>query len=139
MSMHAARIMMRNVVAVSLDLPVEEVAQVLAEHRISAVPVIDDEHQLKGMVTFENLVHAPAERRPHWRALLSDPKLLVRRCDGRTARNVMSRDLVTVEETTPLQTLIQLLAKRPIKRLPVVQDGRLVGIISRVDVLRALA
>ena len=136
--MNAAQIMKRKVVAVSLDLPVEDVARVLAEQRVSAVPVIDDDHQLRGMVALENLVSSGPGPRPHWRSILCHPSLLVTRAGILTAKDVMSRDLVTVEPATPLKTLIQMLAKRPIKRLPVVRDGRLVGIISRVDVLRAL-
>ena len=64
---------------------------------------------------------------------------LVRRGEGLRAAHVMTRDVLTVEETTPIHSLIQMLAKRPIKRLPVLRDSRLIGIISRVDVLRALA
>lgn len=135
--MLARDVMRREVVSVDPGLPVAEVAEVLAGKRISAVPVVDDDGHLLGMVAVEHMVGLQDDgKRPHWREILARPALLLQ--PQTTVAEVMSRDVLTVEETTPLSTLIRLLAKRPIKRLPVVRDGRLVGIVSRVDVLQAL-
>lgn len=135
--MLARDVMRREVVSVDPGLPVAEVAEVLAGKRISAVPVADDDGHLIGMVAVEHMVGLQDDgKRPHWREILARPALLLQQT---TVAEVMSRDVLTVEETTPLTTLIRLLAKRPIKRLPVVRDGHLVGIVSRVDVLQALS
>jgi CBS domain-containing protein len=135
--MLARDVMRRQVVSVEPSRRLGDVAEVLAGNRISGVPVVDGDGRLLGMIAVENMVCAEDGRRRHWRQILADPSLLLHQ--EASAGEIMSRDVLTVEETTPLSTLIRLLAKRPIKRVPVVKEGRLVGIVSRIDVLQALS
>jgi len=83
------------------------------------------------------------ERRPSWwLAAFSNTEELARdftKARGQRAKDVMTREVLTVTEETPVAAIAELLEKRRIKRVPVVRDGRIVGIVSRADLLRALA
>jgi CBS-domain-containing membrane protein len=144
--MRAADVMTADVVAVGPETSVEEIVRLLLQHRISAVPVIDHAGRLLGMVSEGDLLPrgepAPAGRRPWWLAMLSDSAVLVRdavKPHGHRAADVMTRGVVTVEEDTPIEEIARLLERREIKRVPVMREGRVVGIVSRADLVRALA
>ena len=121
-------------------------AKLLLERRISAVPVVDAEGRVLGIVSEGDLIRRPevagARRRSWWLSLLSgsedDPGEFVRRHGGQAA-DVMTREVVTVSEDTPVADVARRLEERGIKRVPVVRRGRLVGIVSRADLLRGLA
>ena len=140
--MNAVTVMNPRVIAVTADLTLEHVVDLLVTREISAVPVVDENGQVVGILGVEDLVRAHdggEERSTGWRAVLTGSSAaLGRTAKGRTVGQIMSRDVVTVEEDTPMRTLIELLARRRIKRVPVVHHGRLVGLITRADVLRAL-
>ena len=140
--MNAAAVMNRNVVAVTPDLRVEQIVHLLITREISAVPVVDAERRLVGMVGVDEVVRAEAgaggQPLGWWTVLAGAGAATSRRVGERSAGEVMSRDVVTVEEDTPIRALIELLAQRRIKRVPVVKDGRLAGLVTRVDVLHAL-
>lgn len=141
--MNARDVMTTNVVAVRPEMPVNAIAALLLERHISAVPVIDDERRVVGIVSEGDLVRREetAPRPSWWLAIFGDPEKLARefaRSHGQRAKDVMSREVVTVSEETPLGEIAALLEKHRIKRVPVLRDGRLVGIVSRADVLRGL-
>lgn len=137
----ARDVMTKALVTIGPDLPVAAVAELLLERRISAVPVVDQRQHLLGMIGEGDLIHGDARSpQPRWwlRLLAAWPGDLVVGGERR-AGEVMSTDVVTVEPDEGLPHLIELLAKSRIKRVPVVEAERLVGIVSRVDVLRHLS
>jgi len=147
--MKASEIMTREVVAVRPEMPVRQVAKLLLEHGVSAVPVIDATGAPLGMVSEGDLIGRNdterEARRDWWLALLAEgealhPDFLASvGASTRTARDIMSAPLVTVEEGTETIEIARLLATYHIKRVPVLRAGRIVGIVSRADLLRAVA
>lgn len=147
--MHARDIMTTAVVAVSADTTVRDVAQLLAAKRISAVPVVDASGAPIGMVSEGDLIGRGAEerdaRRDWWLAMLAGENAQTAGPPGAscaaaaTAAGIMSAPVITVEESTDVADIARLLETYRIKRVPVVRDGRIVGIVSRADLIRALA
>lgn len=144
--MIARDVMTTDVVTVGLETSVREIAQRLLERRISAVPVTDAEGRMVGIVSEGDLVRRSeigTEARPAWwLMLLASPENLAeryRKAHGRRAADVMTREVVTVDENTPVNEIARQLEERRIKRVPVVRDGRPVGIVSRADLVRGLA
>lgn len=142
--MNAADIMVGEVVAVDQDTTVAEVARLLLEHHISGVPVIDGEGRVLGIVSEADLLPRleddAAHRRAWWLEILSRQSQAEDfvRSHARLVRDVMSPDPVTVDETTPIEEVAATLESHGIKRVPVLRQGRLVGIVSRANLLRAL-
>lgn len=143
--MQAIDIMTPKVISVGPDAEVREIAQLLLNHRISAVPVVDDEHRVIGIVSEGDLMHRVKDDGDHghswWLTLFTGGKDAgdYVRSHGRKAHEVMTPNPMTVEENTPLHTIARLLEKRRIKRVPVVRDGKLVGIVSRANLLQGIA
>lgn len=145
----AKDVMTVNVITAHPDSSIAEIGRLLLEHGISAVPVVSDDGAPIGMVSEGDLLGRPPAdrlaRRDWWLAALTgaqpldDDFLAQLKAAGRTAREIMTAPLVTVSETTELGEIARLLAIHHIKRVPVLRDGRLVGIVSRADVLRAFA
>jgi CBS domain-containing protein len=137
------------VVSVQPDEPVQEIARLLLDRRISAVPVVKDDGTPMGMVSEGDLIGRSDKdrlgRSDWWLAIVSGKQTLDGQFQsrlgarGRTARDVMSAPLVTVTEDTAVSEIARLLAVYHIKRVPVVREGRLVGIVSRADLLRVVA
>lgn len=139
--MKAADIMTMEVVTVEPEMDVCQVARVLLTHRISAAPVVDDHGHVIGMVSEADLVRrAKCGRDEHWwLALFADKAAQFVRDHGTRARDVMTREVVSIGKSATLAEIAHILENRAIKRVPVLEDGRLVGIVSRSDVLRGLA
>jgi CBS domain-containing protein len=138
--------MTTKVVTVRPDTRVEEIAALLLERRISGVPVVDADGHLVGIVTEGDLMRRPemgTERhRGWWLRMLGDDREQAAeyaRAHGSRAEQVMTRHVVTVTEDTPLGEIARLLEEHRIKRVPVVRDGTLVGIVSRANLLHGLA
>lgn len=147
--MKIRELMTTHVVTVSPDTPVREIAKELVKHGISAVPVVDDGGAPLGMVSEGDLIGRDEAdrdaRRDWWLVMLAEgtelnPEFLanMRRAE-RTAREVMAAPLVTVGEDTEVGEVAKLLVAHRIKRVPVVRDGRITGIVSRADLLRELS
>jgi CBS domain-containing protein len=152
--MRAMDVMTTNVVTVSPDTPVQEVAKILSERSISGVPVVDTGNRLVGIVSEGDLLHrveTGTERRPDrrtgrrrswWLDTIGSNEELARdyvKSHGRTAKDVMTSEVTSVSDTTDLADIANLLETKRIKRVPVIKDGRLVGIVSRANLVRALA
>jgi CBS domain-containing protein len=146
--MRARDVMTTDVITVDPDTTVQALATLLAERGISGAPVVDAGGRLVGVVSEGDLLHRTeigaarrhrVRRRSWWlddyasanaREYIKD--------HGRTVRDVMTRDVVTVTEDTELAEVAALLEAKRIKRVPVIRDGKVVGIISRANIVRAV-
>lgn len=143
--MNAHDIMTRDVVTVGPEVTVAEIAKVLLQRHISGVPVIED-GKVIGVVSEGDLIHrqeiGTERRRGSWWLRLCagerSPADFIK-SHGVIARDVMTQPVITVAEDAPLDEIADLFEDRGIKRVPVVRDGKLVGIISRANLLQALA
>jgi len=143
--MLARDVMTPNPIAVPATLPIEDCARILLEKRISGVPVVDAESHVIGIVSEGDLMRrheSGTERRySWWLELVSDPQTMARdfvKSVGRNVTDVMTKQVISVSEETSLAAIADILEKRRIKRVPVVKGGKLVGIVSRADLVRAL-
>lgn len=143
--MQAADIMTRNVVSVGPETSVSEAARLMLENRIGGLPVVDLRGQVIGIVSDGDLMRRPeggTERhRTWWLELLASSAERARdfeKARGRHVRNVMTPGPVTVRDDTPVSEVAEILDSRRIKRVPVVRDGHLVGIVARADLIRVL-
>ncbi len=116
--MRVADVMTKDVISVREDAPVREVAQLLNRHRISGLPVCDGGDHMVGVVSEFDLIAKP---------------------EARTAADAMTRNVISVMEETPLDDVRFLLVQRKIKRVPVLRGQKLVGIVSRADLVREIA
>ena len=144
--MKARDVMVSPVISVKPSCTVKEVAKTLLERRISAVPVVDDTGKLVGIVSEGDLMHRAeigTQRRHSWwlRVLTGDDALAAEytKAHARTVADVMTRDVITASPDTPLHEIAALLERHSIKRVPIVRDGALLGIVSRANLLQALA
>ena len=144
--MKAADVMITNVIAVGPDACVQDVARILLDSRISAVPVIAADGKLLGIVSEGDLMRraeaGTGRRRPWWLAILTGREVLANeyiREHSRRVTDVMTRNVVTATADTPLSTIANLLEKNAIKRVPIVEEGKVIGIVSRANLLQALA
>ena len=144
--MNAADVMITKVITVSPDTSVATIAETLLANRISAVPVIDEKSgALLGIVSEGDLIHRvetdTEQHRAWWLEIFAGKEALARefvKSHARKAADVMTRPVVTVNPDTPLGELASLLDKHRIKRVPVVKDGKIVGIVSRANLIQAL-
>lgn len=143
--MRASDIMTSPVISVGPETPVHEIATLLLEHRISGVPVV--EHgRLIGFVSEGDLLHRQeigTERKTGswWLRLFSvaGPAADYIKSHASRARDIMTREVVSVSPDTGLAEIATLLEKRRIKRVPVLSEGNLVGIVSRANLVQAIA
>lgn len=140
--MRVSDVMTRAVVAVPPDMPLRDVARLLQEHRISGVPVVEDGACL-GVVSEADLLVKQLGRSVSRRMPIEwilgdrhDPAELRRRA-ATTAREAMSSPAVTIAEDRPVREAAALMVDRHVNRLPVVRDGRVTGILTRSDLVRA--
>ena len=141
--MNAAEIMTKKVVTVKPDTSVGEIAGLLLDHKISALPVVDDDRHVVGIVSEGDLLGQPPSGSPRawWLRLFNESAVCLEEIATArylTARDVMTKPVVTVVDQTPIDVLATLMRRRRVKRVPVLQDGKLVGIVSRTDLLEAL-
>lgn len=125
---------------------VGEIAKLMTENRVSGVPIVTDDNQVIGIVSETDLLHrrenGTEKRRKWWLDMLKDADELAReyaKSHGLRADDVMTRYVVTVGEDTSLRDIADILDRNNLKRVPVVRDGTLVGIITRGDLVRRLA
>eukprot|EP01037_Dinobryon_pediforme_P008141 gene8141-8225_t len=144
--MKASDVMVRDFVTVTRDATVADVAALMSEHDVSALPVVDDERMLVGIISEADLLHRHelgTEIQPSWwmEAMLPQTKLAQDYLKSHTTHvsELMSAHVVTAQENTPLSDLAALLERNRIKRVPITRDGKLVGIVSRANLIQALA
>jgi CBS domain-containing protein len=148
--MRASDVMSTNVITASPETSVHDLAALLGKHGISGVPVVDADNTLIGIVSEGDLLfraetnveRRTEPRRSRWFDMFAWERERARdyvKAHGRTVGDVMTRDVTTVSESTELQEIANLLETKRIKRVPVVRDGKVVGIVSRANLVRALA
>jgi CBS domain-containing protein len=144
--MLAKDVMTSSVVTVTLDGRVSQAIDLMLKHNVSALPVTDADGRLEGLISEGDLMRRvrdeEAPRRSWWLEVLGGAQDsandFVKSRSQRVA-DVMTRDVVTIDEETPVGTIARLLEKHRIKRVPVVRDGVVVGIVSRANLLQALS
>ena len=144
--MQVKDIMNRNVIWVGTDELVLRAAQLMLQNRISGLPVIDMNGELAGIVTEGDFLRrgeiGTEKRRSRWIELLVGPGKLAKEythASGRKIEEIMTPLPYTVSETDSLETAVELMERYHVKRLPALANGRMVGIISRADLMREMA
>jgi CBS domain-containing protein len=144
--MNAADVMVTNVITVGPDATVQEVAEILLKNKISAVPVVSQGGKILGIVSEGDMlrrVESHTLRHRSWwlRLLTADAQLRNEFVKSHSHKvvDVMTPKVLTVSPETPLGEIASVLEKNGIKRVPVVKDGKLVGIVSRANLLQAIA
>ena len=144
--MKTSEIMTSPVITVTSATSIAEAARLMLQHRISGLPVVDRGRTVVGIITEGDLLRRPetggAPHHPMWLELLLGPGRLAAeytQAHARKVGEVMTRDIASVGSDTEVADLVQLMNKRRIKRVPVIDAGKLVGIISRANLVRALA
>lgn len=138
-------IMTRDMLTVGPDTIVSDAIRLMLKHRVSGLPVVADGDRLCGLLTEGDLLRRAelgTQERSRWLTLVLDPAKAAKRfahAYSRRVGDVMTRHIVWVSEGTPMSDAIDAMEKCHLKRLPVLREGRLVGIISRADILSALA
>ena len=148
--MRAMDVMTTNVITVVPDTSVQALATLLSERGISGVPVVDKDGLLVGIVSEGDLLHRAEtgterrtqRRRSRWLDTFAADQEAARdyvKAHGRSVQEIMTREVISVSDTTELADIATLLETKRIRRVPVVRDGKLVGIVSRANLVRALA
>jgi len=144
--MKARDVMVSPVITVKPYASIKELAKILLDRRISAVPVVDDKGKLVGIVSEGDLMHrseaGTQRQRPWWLLLLTGEETLADeyiKAHARKVADVMTRNVVTASPDTPLHEVAALLEKNSVKRLPIVNNDQLVGIVSRANLIQAVA
>lgn len=142
----ARDVMTRDVCSIGPQAGVEEIAKLLVERNISAVVVVDDDRQVVGLVSEGDLMRrcetGTERKRSKWRQIIAENDALAREyrlSHALKAHSIMSRHVVCVDEDTSLGRIADIFESKGIKRVPVTRQGRLVGIVSRRDLVKAFA
>lgn len=143
--MNAADVMTRAVVTVQSDATIVDAIRLMLGQRISGLPVVDDADAVIGMLTEGDLLRrsetGTERRRARWLDFLRGPGRQAEdyvQAHGRKVGEVMTRNVLSVSEGTPIDEVVELMESRRVKRVAVVTGNRLVGIVSRADLLRTL-
>ncbi|MCP1913866.1 CBS domain-containing protein [Bradyrhizobium elkanii] len=145
-AMRAHQIMARHLITVGTETSIIEAAKLMMDHHVSGLPVVGSAGRLVGILSESDLLRrseiGTQRRRSRWLQFLLGPGYAA--ADfvherGRKVGEIMSCDPVTVTEEAPLPDLVDLMEKMGVKRLPVMREGRLVGLVTRADLLRAVA
>jgi len=144
--MRAIDVMVKDVVTVHPDTSVADAVKLLAQHDVSALPVVDATNRLIGVISEADLLRrteiGTEKHRPWWVEAVTGASTLAHefaKSHGQHVGEVMTTDVVTADEATPLSEIAALFERKRIKRVPIVKDGELIGIVSRSNLVQALA
>jgi CBS domain-containing protein len=144
--MKAKDVMTSPVVTIEPDVDVLQAVRIMLQRRVSGLPVVEKDGRLVGIVTEGDFLRraetGTQRRRPRWLEFLVGPGRLAQdyaRAHARKVGDVMTAEPITVDESTALDDIVKLMEKRQIKRIPVVRGSNVVGIVSRANLLHALA
>lgn len=135
--MKASDIMTLGAATIGQDSSLSQALRIMIDHRISALPVLDDNRQLLGIVTEGDFVRSGALAVDELLSMGADDRAKI--LESRTVGEIMSRDPITVSPDASIQDVVQLMERHSLKRIPVASNGKALGIISRVDLLRVLS
>src|SRR5215813_9646311 len=136
--------MTRRVITVRPDTTVQDTARLMFTNRVSGLPVVDASGRVVGLISDGDLIRRQRRPKvkPRWRLFLENGERLLRedrKIVGLTVGDVMTRPALVISPVFGIETAAAILDTRQIRRLPVVQNGQLVGIVSRADLIKALA
>jgi len=144
--MKVSDIMTRQVVSIGAAQTIQEAIGLMLDQHLSGLPVTASDGALLGIITEADFLRrseiATERKRPRWLEIVLNPGFLAQEyvhTHGRRIEEIMTRDVMTVAPDTPLIEAVELMEYHRVKRLPVVASGKMVGIVSRADLLRALA
>lgn len=144
--MRAKHVMTYPVITAVADQTVREVAQILSSRHISAVPIVDDSGKLIGLVSEGDLIRrfeiGTQVQRSWWLAIFITNVQLAEeyaRAHAKKVKDVMTHDVISVEPETPLSEIARIFERNRIKRVPVLDGGKLVGIVTRANLVQAIA
>lgn len=145
--MLAKDIMVKNVITVKRDQTVEDVIRLLMEHNISGLPVVDDENRIVGIVSEGDLIYRSKQLKlPSYFTILDgyifldNPKTMeeqIKKMVGYLVKDIMTEKVITLNEEDSIEKAASLMTDKKVNRLPVVKEGKLVGIISRRDIIKS--
>ncbi|MCX5779239.1 MAG: CBS domain-containing protein [Firmicutes bacterium] len=146
--MLAKTIMTKDVIAVRPEEKVEKVVRILVDNKISGVPVVDEDNHVVGIVTEKDLMIKASELKVPFYVTLFDSIIFlenpmrfnndIKKYTAALVKEAMTAKVISVEEDTPVSDIVAIMQKRNINRVPVVRHGKLIGIITRNDILKSL-
>jgi CBS domain-containing protein len=146
LDMIAYDVMTENLITATPDTPVSEIARLLVNHRIGAVPIVTSNGALVGIVSQTDLAHRSEtdtqKRRKWWLELFADPNAQAReyiKTHGLLARDVMTTVIISIAYDASLADVAEALDTHHVRQLPVMRNGRMAGIVSKTDLVRAVA
>lgn len=145
----AKDIMTRDVITVRPETSIEELARILIENRISGAPVVDDKGNLIGIVTENDLIsqnkrlHIPTVFRLFDALIMLErPKKIeeeIKRLTATRVWDICTKNVITVDEDTPLQEIATIMSEKKVHLIPVMKDKKIAGIIGKADLIKAMA
>jgi len=142
---HARDIMTSPAITATTDTTLLEIVQLMLAHRISAVPIVNENQIVVGLVSEGDLVRraeiGTEQKHSWWLSMFGNATVLAEdfvKSHGVTAKQVMTKEVVSAGEDTPLHQIAEVLEKKKIKRVPILREGAVVGIVSRANLLQAL-
>ena len=144
--MQVKEVMTANVVCIGTEEPVLKAARLMLQNRISGLPVIDKDGELVGIVTEGDFLRrselGTQRQRPKWLEFIVGPGRLAQEfthSSGRKVEEIMTPDPRTIGDDETLEAVVDTMERHHVKRLPVTRDGRVIGIVSRANLMHALA
>lgn len=144
----AADIMSTEIITVSPTTSVSELAQILTNHKINGVPVVDEGGNLQGVVTENDLIYQ--KKNVHIPTVLTildsviyleSPENLkkeMHKITGSTVADIYTQPVVTIDKNTPIEEIATIMAEKNIHTIPVLEDGKIVGVVGTRDILMTL-
>lgn len=138
--MKVGHVMTTGAATIRPDASLAEAARLMVEHRISGLPVVDGSGHLVGVLTEGDFLRRADGDRPRWISVLlsEDAQITAEQLHGRRVEEAMSRNPISVGAEASVDEVVELMERNGIKRVPVVADGKVIGIVSRANLLLAL-
>ncbi|GAB6085281.1 CBS domain-containing protein [Alkaliphilus crotonatoxidans] len=147
--MLAREIMTKDVITVKREDTVEHVIKLLMEHNVSGLPVVDEENHVVGMITEGDLIYRSKKLQiPSYFTILDSYIFLestktiqeqIRKMVGYRVEDVMTEKVISVDVEENIEEIATLMATKKVNRVPITENGKLVGIVSRRDIIKAYA
>jgi CBS domain-containing protein len=146
--MIAKNVMTRDVIAVKPEDSIEKAARLLIENKISGIPVVDDDNCVLGIITERDLIIKAADLKVPFYITLFDSIIFLenpirfnkelKKYSASLVKDAMTYNVVVIEEEKPVSEVVEIMKRKNINRVPVVKNNKLVGIVTRNDILKSL-